>query len=373
MKVIIAQPDFEKALTHVARVVERRNVVEILSHVHITIADEGLTFMATDMDMVLTQKAVGNCETEGALTVKAHPLLEAVRQLPSSEDIALSQDEEGGLLTMTCGGAAFHFNTLKSSDYPQMNEEQFSTRFEIPVADFHHLFDKAHIAMGKEETRYYLNGVYVHMTEGIDGESYLRAAATDGHRLAHIDRLCPEIDGDFNGVIIPRKTVELLKDLLTSYGDETARIYVCETAISVQVGDFCLISKLIDGTYPSTQKLVPDHNKNVMTIDKATFLNGIRRVSVVSDDKTAFVKMKVSDDQLILESNSGVLGQAKDTLVVVYPYEPIEIMFNIHHLLSLISHLEGSQISVVFGDPLAPVILRGDETSDIYVLMPVRE
>ena len=245
MKVVIERAALVKALGHVQSVVERRNTIPILANVLIQATGEGLTLTATDLDIEISEKAAADVMTPGATTVAALTFYEIVKRLPDGAQVRLETAAEEGRLKVAAGRSEFSLAVLPDTDFPTLSADDEAVNFSMATGDLRRLFDKARFAMSQEETRYYLNGVYIHAVEDA-GVSKLRAAATDGHRLARLDAALPAGAQNMPGVIVPRKAVSELGRLLDD-ADEMVEIAVSPAKIRFAFGAGHLTSKLIDG------------------------------------------------------------------------------------------------------------------------------
>ncbi len=283
MQFTIDKPSLTKALAHVASVVERRNTIPILSNVHLATRNNELKLTSTDLDMEIVETVPARAKGEGATTVPAHMFHDIVRKLPEGTDIDIAREGDQGRLTISCGPARFSLQTLPADDFPSLSVDDLGHAFAMPAADLKRLIEKTRFAISTEETRYYLNGIYLHAAES-GGKQVLRAVATDGHRLAQVELPLPAGAKDMPGVIVPRKTVaELAK--LAEDGDGDVRIELSPSKIRVSTARVVLTSKLIDGTFPDYQRVIPQGNDKTMEVDNHAFAEAVDRVSTLSSDK----------------------------------------------------------------------------------------
>jgi DNA polymerase-3 subunit beta len=293
MRLTIDKPALSKALGHVASVVERRNTIPILSNVLLNSANNELRLTATDLDMELVETVPVRGKGEGATTVPAHMFYDIVRKLPEGADIELKRDGEQGRLTITAGPAQFSLQTLPADDFPALSVDDLGHSFTLTAGELKRLIDKTRFAISTEETRYYLNGIYLHAAKN-GSKPMLRAVATDGHRLAQVEHPLPSGAKDMPGVIVPRKTVlELAK--LVEDGEGEVRIELSPSKIRVSTGKVVLTSKLIDGTFPDYERVIPQSNDKKLEVDNAAFAQAVDRVSTLSSDKGRAVKLSISD------------------------------------------------------------------------------
>jgi DNA polymerase-3 subunit beta len=371
MRLSIEKPSLSRALAHVASVVERRNTIPILSNVLLAIGNNELTLTATDLDMEIVETVPAKAKGEGATTVPAHMLHDIVRKLPEGSDIELQRDGSDGRLTVTSGPAQFSLQTLPADDFPALSVEDLGHTFTLPAADLKRLIDKTRFAISTEETRYYLNGIYLHAAES-GGKPVLRAVATDGHRLAQVELPLPKGAKDMPGVIVPRKTVLELARLVED-ADGEVRVELSPSKIRVTTDRVVLTSKLIDGTFPDYERVIPQGNDKRMEVDNAAFAQAVDRVSTLSSDKGRAVKLTINDGKLTLSVNNPDSGSATEELVVDYGFDPLEIGFNARYLLDISGQLESGTAEFQLADPGSPTMVRDvKDASALYVLMPMR-
>jgi DNA polymerase-3 subunit beta len=371
MKVSIERAALLKAMSRAQGVVERKNTIPILANVLIEAEDGNVSLRATDLDIEVIESLEAKVEQAGATTVAAHLLHEIVRKLPDGAELSLNADPATGRLDVVAGRSRFSLATLPREDFPVMASSEYECSYSLNAPIARRLFDKSKFAVSTEETRYYLNGVYLHVAEE-DGSNMLRAVATDGHRLARIDTDLPEGAAEAPGVIVPRKTVGELRKLLEDDEAEIA-ISVSETKIRFSVEGLVLTSKVIDGAFPDYSRVIPDGNTRRMEVDAAEFASAVDRVATVSQERSRAVKLAMDQDKLTLSVNSPDAGSAAEELVVAYGDETMEIGFNAKYLLEIASQVDRENAVFMFADANAPTLVReGDDTSAVYVVMPMR-
>ena len=371
MRVSIDRAALLKAMSRAQGVVERRNTIPILANVLLEGGDGQLSLRATDLDIEVVEALPASIETEGGTTVSAQMLHDIVRKLPEGAEVTLSLDPEAQRLDIRAGRSRFHLPTLPKSDFPVMASSAYDVEYSAPAPVLRRLFDKSKFAVSTEETRYYLNGVYLHVAER-DGEKVLRAVATDGHRLACVDAELPEGAEGAPGVIVPRKTVGELRKMLD---DDEGRIGVAvsETKIRFSANGLVLTSKVIDGTFPDYTRVIPQANDKRMEVEAEAFAKAVDRVATVSQERSRTVKMALEDDRLTLSVTAPGAGSAAEELDVAYPGDPLEIGFNARYLSEIAEQIDRENAVFLFADPGAPTLVReGDDRSAVYVVMPMR-
>ena len=371
MKLTIERAALLKALGHVQSVVERRNTIPILSNVLLSADHATVGFSATDLDMEIIDETPANIEGSGQITAPAHTLYEIVRKLPEGADVALTYNGEDPRLVVQAGRSRFNLPVLPAGDFPVMSSDGLSDRITIDTADLIRLIDKTRFAISTEETRYYLNGLYVHVVVE-DGEPRLRAVATDGHRLALADMPAPEGSAGAPGVIIPRKTIQEIRRLLDDAG-ESVELQVSPQKVKFSFGQAALTSKVIDGSFPDYVRVIPKDNQKVLIVDNALFAQAVDRVSTISAEKSRSVKMAVESGKIILTVRNMEAGQAVEELEVEYDGEPFEIGFNARYLLDVAGQITGETAEFRFADPASPTLVLDPADPGLqYVLMPLR-
>jgi DNA polymerase-3 subunit beta len=371
MKLTIERAALLKALAHVQSVVERRNTIPILSNVLIEASVGGsLRVMATDLDLqvVETMGAV-SVESPGATTVSAHLLFDIARKLPDGSQVSLEVADNR--MTVKAGRSRFSLPVLPRDDFPVIVEGDLPTSFEIPAATLAQLIDLTRFAISTEETRYYLNGIYLHIA-GSGKNATLRAVATDGHRLAQAELAVPAGANGMPGVIVPRKTVNEVQRLVEG-SDAEVGIEVSSAKIRFTLGDVVLTSKLIDGTFPDYGRVIPSGNDKLLTVDKKDFEAAVDRVSTVSSERGRAVKLSLSSGRLVLSVTNPDSGSATEEIEVDYDGDPIDIGFNSRYLLDIASQLDGEVALLKLADPGSPTLIEDkDAKGALYVLMPMR-
>ena len=371
MRVILERSNLLKSLNHVHRVVERRNTIPILSNVLLSAEGASLEMKATDLDLEVTEATPAKVERGGATTVPAHLLYDIVRKLADGAEVMLKTDEDGNAMTVTSGRSSFRLQCLPQSDFPELSAGSFSHIFRLDSLALKGLIEKTQFAISTEETRYYLNGIFLHTHEA-GGKLKLRSVATDGHRLARAEIDAPAGSEGMPGIIIPRKTVSELQKLVDD-PDIAVTTELSETKIRFTIGSVILTSKLIDGTFPDYQRVIPTGNDKKLIIDRQSFAAAVDRVSTISSERGRAVKMSINDGQVTLAVNNPDSGSATEELAADYSSDPIEIGFNAKYLLDVAAQLTGSEAKFMLADAGSPTLIHdmADETA-LYVLMPMR-
>ena len=374
MKLTIERSTLLSSLTHVQSVVERRNTIPILANVRIDAqAGDRLRLTATDMDLAVVDEAEASVEQEGAVTTTALTLYDIVRKLPDGAQVAMSLGGgEGGQLDLTSGRSRFRLSCLPIAEFPVMADGELPHSFALPRDHLRRLIDKTRFAISTEETRYYLNGIHLHQAADQDGIARLRAVATDGHRLSCADVALPEGAADLPSVIVPRKTVTEVRKLIDD-GDEPVSVALSETRIRFEVGAASLTSKLIDGSFPDYERVIPRGNNNIMTVASGSFAEAVDRVSSISTDRSHAIKLSISPGQVTLTASSPDTGTATEELDADYGADPLEIGLNARYVLDVAGQIESESIRFFFADAGSPSLVRDTgDSGALHVIMPLR-
>ncbi|MBX3597811.1 MAG: DNA polymerase III subunit beta [Rhizobiaceae bacterium] len=371
MRAIIERSNLLKSLNHIHRVVERRNTIPILSNALLTAEGATLEMKATDLDLEMNEATPARVEQAGSTTVPAHLLYEIVRKLPDGAEVMLKVDEGGTSMAVISGRTSFRLQCLPASDFPALSSGSYPHIFRLDASALKGLIDKTQFAISTEETRYYLNGIYFHTHEN-GGKLKLRAVATDGHRLARAEMDAPAGSEGMPGIIIPRKTVGELQKLLDT-PDVSVTTEVSESKIRFTIGPVILTSKLIDGTFPDYQRVIPANNDKKLVLDRQAFASAVDRVSTISSERGRAVKLTIADGQVTLAVNNPDSGSATEEVAADYASDPIEIGFNARYLLDVAAQLSGSEARFLLADAGSPTLIQdvADEHA-LYVLMPMR-
>jgi len=375
MKLSIERGALLRSLGHVQSVVERRNTIPVLSNVQIEAVDDRVILTATDLDIAIQESVPARIGVPGATTAPAHTLYDIVRKLPEGADVDLTYNSADQRLTVAAGRSRFALSCLPREDFPAMAETgDLTTRFRIQADALRKLIDKTRFAISTEETRYYLNGIYIH-AHSQDGVNMLRAVATDGHRLARFELPLPDGAQGMAGVIIPRKAVNELRKLIDETDGAVDVGLAGERATRIRFGfeDAVLTSKLIDGTFPDYTRVIPVANDKVLGIDTSEFARAVDRVSTISSEKSRAVKLALDRDRVTLSVNSPDNGSATEEVTADYAGPGLEIGFNARYLLDIAGQIEGPKVRLDLADSASPTLVRDlEDESALYVLMPMR-
>ena len=373
MKFSIDKSALLTALQHVHSVVERRNTIPILSNVLIEAKEDGVYLTATDMDIAVIEKIdleKSEVMQLGTITTSAQMLYDIVRKLPENIKVELLS-EKNDRLGIKASSSSFALNCLAAEDFPSISQEEFKYTFILDTNDLIRLIDKTSFAMSLEETRYYLNGIYLHAIKDADGEK-LRTVSTDGHRLSRVDMNIPKGANDIPGVIVPRKTIMEIRKLLEDHTD-TIELSLSDNKIRLSFSNVILTSKLLDGTFPDYSRVIPEQNDKTVTISNQLLSEAVDRVSTVSTDKTRAIKVNISKGNLVISATNPDKGSASESLDINYDGEEVEIGFNSKYVLDVARQIKGNEVIIKLSDSVSPTLVYDKDDKDVlFVLMPMR-
>ena len=364
--ITIEKSNLLRAISRLQSLVEKRNTIPILSNVKLDANDKCLTLTVTDMDLVASEEADANIASQGSLTVPALTLYDIVRKLPEGSQVSLKADAGSSRLNVNAGAANFTLSYLPAEDFPVMSEGELTHKFTLSSKDFLKLIDKTKFAMSNEETRYYLNGVYFHISNG-----KLRAVATDGHRLSSVEVEAPQGSAGMPGIIIPKKAVNEFGKLLESQSE--VLVSLSETKIKINAGRIELLSKVVDGTFPDYTRVIPENNTKMVTVSSSLFNEAVDRVSTISADKTRAVKVKFEKGNITFNSQ-GIEGtSAKEVIACEYTADALEVGFNSRYVLEMMTQIKSDKLTIALDTPNSPALVKDPtDPSVTFIIMPMR-
>lgn len=371
MKITLERTAFLKALNHIQSVVERRNTIPILSKLLLQADGDQIRLTATDLDIEVVEIVQADVAKSGATTASAHMMHDIVRKLPDGSQIEIEQGPDESRVAIRARRSRFALQAMAPEDFPDLATGEFTNRFAISAMAFKTLIEKTRFAISTEETRYYLNGIYLHsVSEGED--AMLRAVATDGHRLARAQIGLPDGAKGMPGIIIPRKTVLEVSRLIE--GDDTELVVeVSSSKIRFGFDGIVLTSKLIDGRFPDYEQVIPKENDKRLLVDTKLFAEAVDRVSTIASERGRAVRLDISKDQLRLSVNNPDSGLAEEDVPAQYDGETLDIGFNARYLLDMMSQFSGEKTQFMLAVSGSPTIV-SDVSDDmvLYVIMPMR-
>lgn len=370
MKFTLERAALLRSLSHVQSVVERRNTIPILGNVLIRAEGADVSFAATDMEIEIVETVSAQVSKPGSITAPAHTLYEIVRKLPEGAQVELNA-ASSTQLTLTSGRSHFKLGCLPVEDFPKMPGGDLAHNFGIAAGDLRMLIDRTRFAISMEETRYYLTGIYIHTTKSREID-VLRAVATDGHRLARVEMIAPQGSVGIPGIILPRKTVAEVRKLV----DEAAgviEISLSESKARFTFDNVVITSKLVDGTFPDYERVIPSGNDKIMDVNAKAFSSAVDRMATISTEKSRAVKLGISQGRLELSANSPEAGSATEEIEVSYDGPAMDTGFNARYMLDVMQQITGEGARFTLADSAAPAIIQDvSDASALYVLMPMR-
>ena len=374
MEFKINSTDLLKALSHIHGIVEVRHTLPILSNIILEAKDDKLILSSTNLDIYCSDKIKAEVLQSGEVSVSAVTFFEIIKRLPSGSEVLMTMEEGENEIRLTCGRSKFNLSTLKTDDFPIISDNDLSTNFVLSADELIRIIDKTKFAVSNEETRYYLNGIFLHKAER-NSIQFLRAVATDGHRLAQYDIPLPQGAEDITGIIIPKKTIyELRKVLDDANGDVSVSLN--ENKIKFSFNDLKVVSKVIDGTFPDYTKVIPQKNDKNFKTNNSDLKNAIDRVSAVAaneESKSKAIKFCIENNSLSLSVESQSKGSANEMIDVNYSGDKVDIGFNSKYIIDICNEVDGDEISISLSDSISPAIIL-DKTDEnlFFVLMPMR-
>ncbi|HUX80120.1 MAG TPA: DNA polymerase III subunit beta [Alphaproteobacteria bacterium] len=366
--VVVEKTALLKALSHCQGVVERRNTVAILAHILLEGQGDTLKITATDLEIAFIETVPAHIKAEGSTTVSAHLLFDIVRKLPEGAQIELKSSEDGASLHLQSGRSSYNFACLPPIDFPAITTNELPCTFKIHAGELSRLIDKTRFSMSFEETRYYLNGICFHATP----DGFLRAIATDGLRLAQAQGELPPEASKMPQVIISRKTIHEIRKLIDELAEEVT-ISLSENQIRFVVASSILISRLIEGKFPTYENVIPYGNDKVLEVNAKAFAEIVDRISIMSTDKLRPIKIRVEGTTMVISAHSNETGNAEEQLEVKYEGEPIDFGFNARYILDVTQQISNESLQFLIGDETQAIIAKdANDSSALYVLMPMR-
>ena len=359
-----------KSLNFVQGVVEKKNTLPILSNVLLQLKNKKLSIIATDLDIIFYDEISDvNIITEGSTTTSAAILFDILRKIPSNSEISFDLKSENKL-SLKSENSDFNLLCLPTDNFPTFSDEFEGNEVALNNSRFLKLLNKTKISISNDDTRHYLNGVFLHLTEA-NGRNFLTGVATDSHRLSSSSLEIENIN-DFSPLILPKKTVFQLCSLLTDNSDQLT-IQTSENKIKFKIGKIKLVSKVIDGKFPDYKKVVPIDNKKKLVVASVDFIKSIERVASVSIDGKEGVKLAINKDNIQLSVNSANSGEGNEKIKAEFNSENLKISFNAKYLIDIASEIEDKYLSMNLKDSVSPVLIQDlSDKNSYYVIMPMK-
>ena len=370
MQFSIKRDHLLKSLNFVQGIVEKKNTLPILSNVLLNVANNKLQIVATDLDIVFFDEIEDlDIVKEGSTTTSASVLFDILRKISSSSMLNFNLKTENKLSLKT-DNSDFNLLCLPVDNFPSFSEDFNKNDITLDNKKLLSLLNKTKISISNDDTRHYLNGIFLHLTEA-QGKSFLTGVATDSHRLS-----CSSIEveniNEFTSIILPKKTVFQLCSLL-SETNEKVLMQINDTKIQFRIGKIKLVSKVIDGKFPDYKKVVPTENKKFLTISSKEFIESIERVITVSLDRKEGVKIDISKDKIKLSVNSTNSGEGNEVVNAKYEFDDISISFNSKYLLDIAAEIEDNNLKMNLKDSISPVLIEDNaDKNSYYVIMPMK-
>lgn len=368
MKIKVNQSVVVGALRAATRVAPKNGAIPILSHVLIDAKSPGsLSIKATDLEIELTSDVGADVEQGGVVCVSAIAFRDIISKLPKDADINIEKD--GDRISLKSGRSRFHLNTLSGDDWPQIVGTDTPYALRMPSKELAQAINNTSFAISTEEIRFYLNGIYMHIP---DGNGVMRFVATDGHRLAKVEMPAPAGSDGAPGVIIPKKTVLEVSSLL-AHAPETVMVKYSQNFIVFDFGDVTLKSKLVDGTYPDYERVIPGNNEKVAVVDAGALAQAAARVATVSSEKGNGIRVQMSHGVMTLSVTNPDTGDATDEIEAEWNGDSFTIGFNSKYIKDCLDVLGEGSVTLTFNDPGAPCIMTNPNKAGLLlVIMPMR-
>lgn len=369
MKLKIQSQNLRDAINKVLSVVDRKNSRPILTNCLFTAENDKLVIIATDLEVSAKIFLNANFETTGSFCINTKSISEILKELP--DDVIELKVDNKNVLKLNCNNINYSLLITSPEEYPTLAFENKNKSFKLKAQQILNIINKTSHAISTDETRLYLNGIYL---QAIDNK--LRAVAIDGHRLALLDT--NEFIGDVNnlsdGVIIPRKGINELKKVADSYIDNEITISLDDSFMYVNAEDKYLLSiRLISRDYPKYQTVIPSKTAFTLNIDRKNLLNAVKRIRILSNEKTNGIKVSIDKTKITLSANHPSLGNANEIINVNYDGEPMDIGFNAKYLIESLSVFDDNEIIFEFNNELTPVIIKSDELPEFLgIIMPLK-
>ena len=359
-----------KSLSVAHNVIERKNTIPILANVLLEIKNKILKIVATDLDIVfLDEISELKIDQEGSTTTSATVLYDLLRKLPSNQDVAFDLQSQNKL-KISSMNSKFNLLCLPIDNFPNFADDFESKPFNLDGRKFLSLLNKTKISMSNDDTRHYLNGIFIHTTAS-NKRSYLTGVATDTHRLSSSSMPIQDVE-NFKPFILPKKTVYQLSNLIQESG-ENISLYTGETKIRFKIGSSTIVSKVIDGKFPNYEKVVPKNTTKVFSVNVKNFINSVERVITVSIDRKEGLNIALEKGQVQLSVNSSSSGEGKEILKGEYDSENLVISFNARYLLDIASEIEDEKLIMNLNDAVSPVLIQDkSDNHSYYVIMPMK-
>lgn len=369
MKLIIPSQVLREAINKVLSVVDKKNSRPILTNCLLKTSGTKLELIATDLEVSAKIILPAQIEKEGSFCINSKNIAEILRELPN-DDVVMSV-ENSNMLNLSCKNINYSLLITSAEEFPQLTFQNQSSEFRLKTKQISHIINKTSHAISTDETRLYLNGIYFQITD-----SKLRAVAIDGHRLALLDT--HEFIGEnkflVDGVIIPRKGISELKKIADTYPEDDVSISLDDSFMFVNArNEYYLSIRLIAREYPKYQTVIPAKTTNRFHIDRNAIMNAVKRIKILSNEKTNGIKLNIQKNELVISTNHPALGQASENLPISYDGKSTEIGFNAKYLIESLSVLNETDVTFEFNNELSPVVIKAEDIPEFLgIIMPLK-
>ena len=370
MQFIISRDIFLTGLAKVQGIVEKRHTIPILANVLIESKNNEITITATDLEVGLRSKYKAQVIEEGKITISAKKLYEIIKELPDKD---INFDTKNNFwVEIKCDKSLFNLVGLSPEEFPKFPDIE-QNESSINKNNLNEMIDKTLFSVSNDETKFNLTGIYI-KTEEINKDNKLIFVSTDGHRLSLIKRNSEkEMDDKYKeGFILPRKGIIEIKKILDTM-DGNIHIGISDNNFSISNKNTTLIMRMVDGDFPDYKRVIPEEGKNKAIINKDLFLHALKRISILSSEKSKGIKINLNNDTLDLTSSNPDLGDAKEAIDVIYNGDDISIGFNAKYIIDILQVIKTENIILSLKDNISPgrINPEGDE-DHISVIMPMR-
>ena len=370
MQFVVKRDTLLKSLNFVQGIVEKKNTLPILSNVLLQLKDQKLSIIATDLDIIFYDEITDvKAINEGSTTTSAAILYDILRKISSNSELHFDLKSENKL-SLKNENSDFNLLCLPTDNFPTFADEFEGKEINLNNNRFLKLLTKTRISISNDDTRHYLNGIFLHITEA-HGRNFLTGVATDSHRLSSCSLEIENVD-DFTSLILPRKTVFQLCSLLAETSSQLI-MQTSENKIKFTIGNIKLISKVIDGKFPDYKKVVPINNEKELTVSSKDFITSIERVASVSLDRKEGVKLDINKDNVQLSVNSANSGEGNEKIKANFNSDNLNISFNSKYLIDIASEVEDKNLKMSLKDSVSPVLIEDSTDKNCYfVIMPMK-
>ncbi len=370
MKIVIPSNILRDGLNKILSVVDRKNSRPILTNCLIETENNQINLVATDLEVSSKIILEANVESEGSFCINSKNFFDILRELPD-ELVSLEIDNSKNLLNLKCKNISYSLLVTNSEEYPKLTFENSQNSFNVTSNQILNIIGKTSHAISHDETRLFLNGIYLQQMD-----SNLRAVAIDGHRLAllDLDNIQSDNKNLTDGIIVPKKGINELRKIAEAYPESILNISVDDSFMYIIAENRYFLSiRLIARDYPKYQTVIPAKTQYRMTIEKETLLNSVKRIKLLSNEKTNGIKLALNSNELILTANHPALGHATETIAVNFSGEPIEIGFNAKYLIESLNVLNPGDVVFEFNNELTPVIVKSEDMPNyLGIVMPLK-